>query len=84
MQRACITGGGGQLVKNSVGKLTLTGANTYTDLNGLAALKNSPASPQTIRAVSEQVEALFFGAARDGLPPRSEPTCRFQARRIPQ
>ncbi len=36
------------------------GANTYTDLNGLAALKNAPTSPQTIRAVSEQVEALFL------------------------
>src|SRR5271154_6952443 len=34
--------------------------NTYTDLNGLAALKNAPSSPQTIRAVSEQVEALFL------------------------
>jgi flagellar protein FlgJ len=35
-------------------------ANTYTDLNGLAALKNAPASPATIKAVSEQVEALFL------------------------
>jgi peptidoglycan hydrolase FlgJ len=35
-------------------------ANTYTDLNGLAALKNAPTSPQTIRAASEQVEALFL------------------------
>jgi flagellar protein FlgJ len=34
--------------------------NTYTDLNGLAALKNAPSSPETIRAVSEQVEALFL------------------------
>jgi flagellar protein FlgJ len=33
---------------------------TYTDLNGLAALKNAPSSPETIRAVSEQVEALFL------------------------
>src|SRR3984885_14049899 len=32
----------------------------YTDLNGLAALKNAPSSPETIRAVSEQVEALFL------------------------
>ena len=30
------------------------------DLNGLAALKNAPSSPETIRAVSEQVEALFL------------------------
>ena len=35
-------------------------ANTYTDLNGLAALKNAPRSPQAIRAVSQQVEALFL------------------------
>jgi flagellar protein FlgJ len=35
-------------------------ANNYTDLNGLAALKNAPSSPETIRAVSEQVEALFL------------------------
>ena len=35
-------------------------ANTYTDLNGLAALKNAPTSPATIKAVSEQVEALFL------------------------
>jgi peptidoglycan hydrolase FlgJ len=35
-------------------------ASTYTDLNGLAALKNDPNSPETIRAVSEQVEALFL------------------------
>ncbi|HEX4152473.1 MAG TPA: flagellar assembly peptidoglycan hydrolase FlgJ [Steroidobacteraceae bacterium] len=36
-------------------------AETYSDLNGLAALKNAPPdSPATIRAVSEQVEALFL------------------------
>lgn len=32
----------------------------YTDLNGLAALKNSSNSPAAIRAVSQQVEALFL------------------------
>jgi flagellar protein FlgJ len=37
-----------------------TQANTYTDLNALAALKNAPASPATIKAVSEQVAALFL------------------------
>src|SRR5580700_8499081 len=37
-----------------------TQANTYTDLNALAALKNAPTSPATIKAVSEQVEALFL------------------------
>jgi peptidoglycan hydrolase FlgJ len=35
-------------------------ATTYTDLNGLAALKNAPTSPATIKAVSQQVEALFL------------------------
>jgi flagellar protein FlgJ len=35
-------------------------AGTYTDLSGLAALKNAPTSPATIKAVSEQVEALFL------------------------
>src|ERR1700691_249156 len=33
---------------------------TYTDLNGLAALKSAPTSPEAIRAVSQQVEALFL------------------------
>ena len=35
-------------------------ASTYTDLNGLASLKNAPTSPEAIRAVSQQVEALFL------------------------
>src|ERR1700688_2005973 len=35
-------------------------ASTYTDLNGLAALKKDPTSPQAISAVAEQVEALFL------------------------
>jgi flagellar protein FlgJ len=35
-------------------------AGTYTDLNGLSALKNAPTSPATIKAVSQQVEALFL------------------------
>jgi len=37
-----------------------TAADTYTDLNGLEALKNAPSSPQAISAVSQQVEALFL------------------------
>jgi flagellar protein FlgJ len=37
-----------------------TQANTYTDLNALAALKNAPSSPATVKAVSGQVEALFL------------------------
>jgi peptidoglycan hydrolase FlgJ len=39
---------------------TAPASTTYTDLNGLAALKANPSSPETIRAVSEQVEALFL------------------------
>jgi len=35
-------------------------AATYTDVNGLAALKRDPSSPQAISAVAEQVEALFL------------------------
>jgi flagellar protein FlgJ len=35
-------------------------ADTYTDLGGLAALKNAPTSPAGIRAVAQQVEALFL------------------------
>src|ERR1700719_625958 len=35
-------------------------ATTYTDLNGLAALKKDPTSPQAISAVAEQVEAMFL------------------------
>jgi flagellar protein FlgJ len=32
----------------------------YTDLNSLAALKNAPSSPEAVKAVAEQVEALFL------------------------
>jgi peptidoglycan hydrolase FlgJ len=35
-------------------------ATTYTDINGLAALKKDPSSPQAINAVAQQVEALFL------------------------
>src|ERR1700688_1500850 len=35
-------------------------ANTYTDPNGLAALKKDPNSPQAIKAVAQQVDALFM------------------------
>jgi peptidoglycan hydrolase FlgJ len=37
-----------------------TAASTYTDLNGLAALKRDPTSPQAIEGVAAQVEALFL------------------------
>jgi flagellar protein FlgJ len=56
-------------------------ASTYTDLNGLAALKNAPTSPAAIRAVSQQVEALFLqmmlksmrdAAAGEGEPDSNE------------
>jgi flagellar protein FlgJ len=35
-------------------------ATTYTDLNGLAALKRDPNSPEALSAVAQQVEALFL------------------------
>jgi flagellar protein FlgJ len=35
-------------------------ANTYTDVNGLAALKKDSSSPQALHAVAQQVDALFL------------------------
>ena len=35
-------------------------ATTYTDLNGLEALKKDPNSPQAVKAVAQQVEAMFL------------------------
>src|ERR1700688_1965988 len=35
-------------------------ANTYTDLNGLAALKKDAKSPQALHAIAQQVDALFL------------------------
>ena len=53
-------------------------ANTYTDLNALASLKNAPASAATVKAVSEQVEALFLQmmlkSMRDAGEAAGEPT----------
>jgi flagellar protein FlgJ len=40
--------------------LDTTAATTYTDINGLSALKQNPTSPQAINAVAQQVEALFL------------------------
>src|ERR1700684_2777368 len=40
--------------------LDTSAATTYTDINGLAALKKDPNSPQAISAVAQQVEALFL------------------------
>jgi flagellar protein FlgJ len=37
-----------------------TSADTYTNLSGLAALKKDTSSPQTLRAVAQQVDALFL------------------------
>jgi flagellar protein FlgJ len=37
-----------------------SGANTYSNLNGLAALKKDPSSPQAIAAVAQQIDALFL------------------------
>jgi peptidoglycan hydrolase FlgJ len=35
-------------------------ANTYSDLNGLASLKQNSRSPQALHAVAQQVDALFL------------------------
>jgi flagellar protein FlgJ len=40
--------------------LDTSAATTYTDINGLAALKKDPNSPEAISAVAQQVEALFL------------------------
>lgn len=45
---------------SGVSTLDASAATTYTDINGLAALKKDPTSPQAISAVAEQVEALFL------------------------
>jgi peptidoglycan hydrolase FlgJ len=38
----------------------LSAATTYSDVNGLAALKRDPNSPEALSAVAQQVEALFL------------------------
>jgi flagellar protein FlgJ len=43
-----------------VAALDTSAASTYTDINGLAALRKDPNSPEAISAVAEQVEALFL------------------------
>jgi peptidoglycan hydrolase FlgJ len=52
-------------ISNSIPTLSDTtldssAASTYTDINGLAALKRDPNSAQSINAVAQQVEALFL------------------------
>src|SRR5476649_2605670 len=43
-----------------VAPIDTSAASTYTDVNGLAALKRDPNSPAAISAVAQQVEALFL------------------------
>ena len=50
---------GGSLLPGAATPDTAAAA-TYTDLNALAALKRDPNSPQAIKAVAEQVEAMFL------------------------
>ncbi len=50
----------GSLPALSPSPVDTSAATTYTDLNGLAALKRDPNSPQARSAVAEQVEALFL------------------------
>lgn len=40
--------------------LDTSAASTYTDVNGLEALKRDPNSPEAIHAVAQQVEAMFL------------------------
>jgi flagellar protein FlgJ len=49
-----------QLPAIGAAPIDTTAATTYTDLNGLAALKRNPDSPEAISAVAQQVEALFL------------------------
>src|SRR5260370_17393322 len=50
----------GSLPALSPSPVDTSAATTHTDLNGLAALKRDPNSPQALSAVAEQVEALFL------------------------
>src|SRR3981189_330626 len=43
-----------------VAPIDTSAVTTYTDINGLAALKKDPNSPQAISAVAQQVDALFM------------------------
>jgi len=45
---------------NALGSLQAAAANTYSDLNGLNALKTGGTSPQTLHAVAQQVDAMFL------------------------
>lgn len=48
-------------IKSTIGQADSTSkANIYSDLNGLAAPKQDPHSPQALRAVAQQVDALFL------------------------
>jgi flagellar protein FlgJ len=53
-------------------------ANTYSNVNGLAALKKDPSSPEAIAAVAQQVDALFLQmmlkSMRDANAESGEPT----------
>ncbi|MDP9014339.1 MAG: flagellar assembly peptidoglycan hydrolase FlgJ [Pseudomonadota bacterium] len=48
------------LASTATTSATTANANTYSDLNGLASLKKDPNSPQALRAVAQQVDALFL------------------------
>jgi flagellar protein FlgJ len=44
----------------SAAAASTSAANTYSNLNGLAALKQDSRSPQALRAVAQQIDALFL------------------------
>jgi flagellar protein FlgJ len=47
-------------LKSAIQPAAAPAATTYSDLNGLAALKKDPSSPQAIHAVAQQIDALFL------------------------
>jgi peptidoglycan hydrolase FlgJ len=50
----------GSLPPLDTSSVDTSAASTYTDVNGLAALKRDPNSAQSVTAVAQQVEALFL------------------------
>ena len=52
--------GAASLSLDSAPAVDTSAASTYTNVNGLEALKRDPNSPQAISAVAQQVEAMFL------------------------
>jgi peptidoglycan hydrolase FlgJ len=52
--------GTASLSLDSAPAVDTSAASTYTDINGLEALKRDPNSPEAVSAVAQQVEAMFL------------------------